>query len=105
MECAGGSCCIVFCRRIDQRRKRERDRASDLGGHTVNLFFICSRSASRTSMCIPKNGQYEKLVNATGKWVLEKGQFTHVSARKDVSANRNGEVGGKWEWKNGDGKR
>ena len=27
------------------------------------------------------------------------------SARKDVSANQNGEVGGKWEWKNGDGRR
>jgi hypothetical protein len=38
--------------------------------------------------------------NATGKWVLEKGQFTYVSARKDdVSANQNGRVGGKWEWK------
>ncbi len=48
--------------------------------HTVNLFFICSRSASRTSMCIPKNGQWEKLVNATGKWVPEKGQLTHVFA-------------------------
>jgi hypothetical protein len=28
----------------------------DEKGHMVNLFFICSRSASRTSMCIPNNG-------------------------------------------------
>ena len=30
-----------------------------------------------------------------GKWVLEKGQWVRI----DVSANRNGEVGGKCEWK------
>ncbi len=50
-------------------------------------------------MCVPKMGDKRNWSNTTGKWVLEKGQFTHVLARKDVSANQNGAVGGKWEWK------
>jgi hypothetical protein len=51
---------------------------------TVYLFFICSSSASRTSMCVPKNGDKRNWSTAAGKWVLEKGLFTHVSRIKMV---------------------
>ena len=71
-------------------------RVVPVGRYTVKLFYICSSSASRTSMCVPKMGDKRNWSIAIGKWVPEKGQLT---PRIDVSANRNGKVGGKCEWK------
>ena len=51
-------------------------------------------------MCIPKMSDKKNLSVATGKWVLEKGQFTHVSGEMRIKMARSeGSASGKWQWR------
>ncbi len=75
----------------------------------TGIWLICSLFVLVLHLeppCVSqKMGDKRNWSIVTGKWVLEKASLHMYRARIDVSANRNGKVRGKCEWKNGDGGR